>query len=163
MKKYDIVKLTKLDDKLLNLNLYLNTNGIVLESDNVSSKVLFLNDEILGDYAVVTVNNDFLEKENFVLTNEMLKICKEEEIRTKINNKKNRFNKLKFKENDTVQLVVDREEYAKYGIYKGDKGIVAIDYSIDNSILVDFFKLYEDENYCGECVSVRLQDLEKVK
>ena len=88
MKKYDIVKLTKLDDKLLNLNLYLNTNGIVLESDNVSSKVLFLNDEILGDYAVVTVNNDFLEKENFVLTNEMLKICKEEEIRTKINNKK---------------------------------------------------------------------------
>lgn len=65
MKTNDIVTLTNLKKEYKNKNLYLNVNGVVLKVlpyDNL--QVLFLNDRIVGDYAVVTVNKNDVKKLN---------------------------------------------------------------------------------------------------
>ena len=68
MKENDIVTLINLKQDYKNKNLYLNTNGIILKVLPYEKlQVLFLNDKIVGDYAVVVVNKTDVKKQDISL------------------------------------------------------------------------------------------------
>lgn len=58
---------------------------------------------------------------------------------------------------------MEDEKYSKFGIHKGERGVVAIDSADDGSILVDFTGVDENGNFYGDCVSVKLEDLKFVE
>jgi len=57
------------------------------------------------------------------------------------------------------RLIRDREEYSECGVYKGDIGCVAIDYAVQDYLLVDFLQVDEEGNERGDVISVRLEDI----
>ena len=165
MKKYDLVSLKNLKREYKSKHLYENANGIVLENLPAGKVlVLFLNDKIHGDYAVLEIPISDLKKENFKMPQKMIEIIeKSDKLKDEKVLKKNSFEKLKFNECDWVELIVEKEEYAKEGIHKGETGVVAIDYAIDNDILVDFSGIDENGEYYGECISVKIEDLRLIE
>lgn len=120
--------------------MYSGVHGVILKKlEQNQSLVLFFNDKILNDYAVVIVDNLDLEKENTQIPQELiLELQNSNKLNADNILKKKSFEILKFNEYDLVELIVEREEYAKCNIHKGEKGIVVIDYAVDNQILVDF-------------------------
>ena len=67
MKENDIVTLVNLKDKYKQHNLYNNSNGVILKTLAYNkSLVLFLNDKIVGDYAVVEIDNNDLKIEKII-------------------------------------------------------------------------------------------------
>ena len=50
------------------------------------------------------------------------------------------------KEMDNVEIIVEKEEYAKYGVHKGMQGWICDDRNIDNSWLVNFPQCGEKED-----------------
>lgn len=164
MKKNDIVILTTLKQEHIQKNLYENVNGIILKILPYNkSLVLFLNDNIFGDYAVLEVDNNCLKIEDIKLPTNFIDELKNS---NKLNEnnllKKQSFDELKFNEYDLVELLVEDEYYSKYGIHKGDTGIVAINYAIENSILVDFSGIDKNGNYYGECISAKIEHLKLI-
>lgn len=164
MKENDIVSLINYKSTYKSNNLYKGVNGIVLKLLGADkSLVLFLNDKIVGDYAVVEVDNKDLKKEYVELPMDFVK-----ELRNsnKLNEdnilKKQIFKNLEFKDCDLVELLVEDEKYAKDGIHKGERGVIAIDYAVEGYILVDFSGIDKNGNYYGDCISVKLEDLKKI-
>ena len=165
MKKNEIVILTKLKKEYSDKNLYQNVKGVVLKSQTYNkSLVFFLNDKIVGDYAVIEVFNSDVEKTDVELPKQIIAELKGS---NKLNNdnllKKQSFKKLEFNECDFVELIVEDEKYTKFGAHKGDTGVVAIDYATENSILVDFSGIDKNGNYYGDCISVDMKDLKLIK
>ena len=64
---------------------------------------------------------------------------------------------------DYVELLVEDKKYSQYGIHKGDRGYVMDDNAVDNFIEVDFSELDEQGNFYGDCISVKIEDLKKLK
>ena len=164
MKENDIVTLINLKKDYENKNLYLNANGVVLKVLPFEKlQVLFLNDLIIGDYAVVVVDNVDVKSQNAKLP---LNFVKELQTSNKLSveniTKKQKFEKLPFKECDKVELIVEDEKYSKFGLHKGAIGYVAIDYAVSNSILVDFSKTNDSEEIFDSCISVKLNDLKVI-
>ena len=58
-----------------------------------------------------------------------------------------------------VELLVDNEKYAEFDIHKGDIGTIIEDVAVQDYILVNFGRLDENNNYHGDCISVRLKDV----
>ena len=50
------------------------------------------------------------------------------------------------KEMDNVEIIVEKEEYTKYGVHKGMQGWICDDRNIDNSWLVNFPQCGEKED-----------------
>ena len=75
-----------------------------------------------------------------------------------LHNKTN-FNEIPFQECDQVELIVKKERYAKFGLQKGDIGIVASNKAKKNKILVDFGN--QTEQFDG-FVLVDFEDIKKV-
>lgn len=165
MNENDVVSLLNLKDKYKNSNLYKNVRGIILKKlPYGQSLVLFLNDKIVGDYAVIEVDNVDLKQENIELPSHIFKELKNADKLSKDKIlKKQTFDNSPFRECDEVELLVENQNYSKYGAHKGDKGVIAIDYVIDNSILVDFSRVDEQGNCYGDCISVKIDDLKKTK
>lgn len=165
MKENDIVTLINLKAKYRKNNLYLHTNGIVLKPlPYCQSLVLFLNDKIVGDYAVVTVDNEDLKKEDIKLPIDFINELKNTDKLKEANlDKKQSYKSMNLNECDLVELLVEKDIYSKYGIHKGDTGVVAIDYSVGDSILVDFSGIDKNGNYYGDCISVKIKDLKVLK
>lgn len=165
MKTNDIVTLINLKKEYKNKNLYLNVNGVVLKVlpyDNL--QVLFLNDRIVGDYAVVTVNKNDVKNLNAKLPlNVVEELKNSNKLTFETVEKKQKFKELIFNECDKVELLVEDEKYAKFGAHKGDIGNIAIDYAVSDSILVDFSGIDENGNYYGDCISVKIEDLKIIK
>ncbi len=61
------------------------------------------------------------------------------------------------KEYDCVELLVEKEQYAKHGIHKGMQGCICYDKSVANCVLVEF-SLY-GEGGCIATISVQEADL----
>ena len=165
MKENDIVTLKKTRVQYENSGLYQNVNGIVLKKLPYNKcLVLFLNDKIAGDWAVVEVDDCDLKKENVDLP---MAFIKELRNSNKLNDndiiKKCKFRSLEFKECDYVELLVEDEKYSKFGIHKGERGVIAIDSAVDNSILVDFSGVDANGNFYGDCIAVKLEDLKLVE
>lgn len=162
MKQYDIVTLTNLTAEYKKNNLYKNVKGVVIQIfpyDRIL--VLFFNDNIQGDYAVVNVNKYDLEKENIKISNEIL--SKFNNLNIEKITKKQEFKKIELKECDFVELIAENEKYSKYGIHKGDTGVIASDFAIKNFVLVDFSRVDKNGQYFGECIQVNICDLKKLQ
>ena len=165
MKINDIVALINLKKEYKSKNLYENVNGIVLKVLPYNNfLVLFLNNKIVGDYAVVEVHKADIKKENIDLPMDFIyELKKTNKLSEENLLKKQSFDKFIFNECDFVELLVEDEKYNKYGIHKGDVGVVAIDYAIDKSILVDFSGVDKNGNFSGDCIAVKTDDLKLIK
>ncbi len=165
MKENDIVTLINLRQDYKNKNLYLNTNGIILKVLPYEKlQVLFLNDKIVGDYAVVVVNKIDVKKQDISLPLDFINELKNSNKLSKENiNKKHNFENLEFKECDKVELITEDEKYLKFGLHKGAIGYIAIDYAISNSILVDFSEIDKHGEFNDNCISVNIKDLKVIK
>ena len=65
-------------------------------------------------------------------------------------------------EYDMVELLVEEERYAKFGIHKGDTGCVMDNKAVQNYIEVDFSGIDENGNFYGDCISVKIDDLKVI-
>ena len=157
MKKLDFVELIKLDKTYKVYNLYLNAKGFVIKSDETTSKILFFNEYNEGDYAFVEISNKDLQ-----LTKEQPPIQLKELIESNLQRftlKEKGFKPKTFKAYSQVELLVDNEKYAEFDVHKGDIGTIMEDVAVQDYILVDFGNLDENNNYHGDCISVRLKDV----
>ncbi len=59
---------------------------------------------------------------------------------------KNCFKPQKFLEYDLVELTVEREKYAKFGVHKGMQGVVMENYCIDSK----YYVIFTDEKMAGD-------------
>lgn len=161
MKKYDIVKLSNLIEEYKQNNLYLNAQGIVLECNNEKSKVLFLNEYNQGDYAYLEVKNNDIE----IISEDAPSIFKND-IQNNLKNftpKEKGFKKKEFEAYYQVELLIEDDKYSKFGVHKGDKGVIMEDYAVKDYVLVDFGRLDKNNNYYGDCISVKLKDVKILK
>ena len=123
-------------------------------------KLLFLNDKIIGDYAVVEIDNIDLKLEDVKLPIDFIQeLKKSDKLKEEKLYEKQEFKVLNLAECDVVELLVEDEKYSKFGIHKGDVGVVAIDYATNDSIWVDFSRVDKNGKYYGDCISVKIQDL----
>ena len=161
MKKLDLVKL-KNDKSYKNFGLVKNMHGIVVELQFDKADVLFFNPQNVGDYAIVNVKLLDLELEKEKLTAELEKelLSKLDDIIAKA---KNEIQPIKIKEYDMVELIVEEDKYAKFGIHKGDRGCVMDNNAVQNYIEVDFSGIDKDGNFYGDCISVKINDLKIIK
>lgn len=165
MKENDIVTLINLKQEYKKKNLYLNANGIILKILPYEKlQILFLNEKIIGDYAVTIVDKTDVKKQDFAIPLDFInKLKKFNKSKEKNIYNKQQFQILNFKECDKVELIVEDEKYTKYGLHKGAIGYVAMDYAVSNKVLVDFADLDENNEYYGETFSVDINDLKSVK
>ncbi len=165
MKQNDVVKLTNITQKYKSLNLYKNVSGIILKVlPNDKLLVLFVNEKNIGDYAVVEVVNQDLEKQDYSLPSDFLKNLEDSnKISSETFYKKESFEIHNLSEYDMVELLVEEEKYSSLGIHKGDTGIIASNKIIQNSVLVAFSGVDNDNNFFGDCISVKIKDLKKIK
>ena len=159
--KYNIVKLKNIKDEYKNLGLNKDSLGLLLNEKKSQCLIMFFNNVNQGDYLMLVMSETDLIITDMVLPNNLCVELEEyiENNADKIANKTN-FEVSPFNECDEVELVVDKEKYSKYGIHKGDRGIIASNKATKNKILVDFGK--ETEDFDG-FISVGFNDIKKVE
>lgn len=64
------------------------------------------------------------------------------------------------KEMDCVEVIVEKEEYAKEGVHKGMQGWICLDDNRNNTWLVNFPQ-YGDKNNIAE-ISIKDEDLKNI-
>jgi len=109
----------------------------------------------LGEYIITEI----YQKDLIVQKEEISK-----EIKQDINSKldqifkkaKKAFDIPKLKIYDKVKLLVEDEKYAKFGIHKGEIGVVVDDNAVQDFIEVDFLNF-------NDSISVNFNDLEPIK
>lgn len=161
MKKFDLV-LLKNENPYKKYNLEKNMHGIVLENYFDTLIVLFFNPKNQGDYITATISvSDVMvcnEKIPEKMINELssnLDIIKSKS--------KEKFEPLRIKAYDMVELLVEDIKYTKYGIHKGDRGCVMEDNAIQNYVEVDFSGIDENGEFYGDCISVKIDDLKVIQ
>lgn len=161
MKKLDLVKL-KNSEPYKSHNVIDDMHGIVVGVIHENAEVLFFNPHNVGDYTIVNVKTTDLD-----LDKEKLPIEIEKELLSKLDTvkskAKNILEPIVINEYDMVELLVEEERYAKFGIHKGDIGCVMDNNAVQNYIEVDFSGIDKDGNYYGDCISVRIDHLKVIK
>lgn len=161
MKTYDLVKLK--NEKLYKrYKLQENTHGIVLESNCNNPEVLFFNPNNQEEYIIVKTDIKDIIKENHNLPDKILEMLNSKLDYIK-RNAKGQFDPIKIKVYDMVELIVENEKYARYGVHKGYKGCVMEDCVVGNQIEVDFSRFDKSGKFYGDCISVNIDDLKLVK
>ncbi len=161
MKQFDFVKLTTINKNLEKFNLYPNTMGIVINTVDNFATVMFFNEHNQGDYACIKVDIKHLETSPEKPSSEIVDYFKNNILNFDL--KEKGFDKKIFNMFDNVELMVENDKYAKYGIHKGFKGVIMEDFAVKNYVLVDFGQLDENGHYFGDCISVNLKDLKILK
>ena len=153
MNKFDIVKLIN-DADYKNNGLENDMHGIILDVVFDKSKVLFFDKKNLGDSIIVKIKNQdlFLENEKFPEEYRQSLIEKANKITS------NKFEELKFKLYDRVELAVNDEKYISQGIFKGSQGCI-MEYASKNKVMVDFSGIDKNGNYYGDCILVDVNDI----
>ena len=161
MKKFDLV-LLKNENPYKQYNFEKNMHGIVLENYFDTLIVLFFNPKNQGDYITATISvSDVMvcnEKIPEKMINELssnLDIIKSKS--------KEKFEPLRIKAYDMVELLVEDIKYTKYGIHKGDRGCVMEDNTVQNYVEVDFSGIDENGEFYGDCISVKIDDLKVIQ
>ncbi len=159
MNKYDIITLKNLTDIYEQYNLYQGAKGIVANVGSEKSKILFLNEFDVGDYAYLEIQNEDIEifPKSSKTTQDFKQFMKKN--LNGFSPKEKGFNKKEVDAYDEVELLVEDDKYSKFGIHKGDTGIVVDDVMTKSHILVDFGKIDKNNNYSGDCISVNLNDI----
>lgn len=158
MKKLDIVKLID-DSGYGKFNLKNNMHGIVINVfKNENADVLFFNPQNDGDYAVIPIN-----VKDLVIEKETLPKNIQDEWQSKmgviLSKAKSIIEPIEINEYDMVELLVEDNKYAKYGVHKGCTGCVMDNHAVENYIEVDFSGIDDDGNFFGDCISVNIKDL----
>ncbi len=149
MQIYDDVKLNTELEELADRGIHKGCNGVVFEIMADTCFVLFLNKINQGDYAFYNVNKKYLEVCHFSYGKDIKDF---EKIRTTKDLTKDSFKPQKFLEYDLVELAVEKEEYAKEGVHKGDRGAVMEDYCIDSKYYVIFTEKGTGRDIADLCV-----------
>lgn len=161
MKNFDLVIL-KNDKPYRKNKLEKGMHGIVLGYEYDILDVLFFNPKNQGDFIVVKINICDVAKEKLELP-EKIKIELNSRLDSIIKNAKSSFEPLNVKEYDRVELIVESSKYTKYGIHKGDVGVVVDDNAVQNSVEVDFSGIDENGNFYGDSISVDVKDLRVIE
>lgn len=114
-----------------------------------------------GDYAFVDILNSDLKVTKEQPPKQLIDLIKSN-LETFILREKG-FKPRKFKAYEQVELLVENEMYAKYGVHKGDIGTIMEDVAVQDYMLVDFGRLDENNNYYGDCISVKIGDVKKIE
>ena len=161
MKKFDLI-LLKNENPYKQYNLEKNMHGIVLEKYFDTLIVLFFNPKNQGDYITatisvydVTVCNEKIPEKMINELSSNLDIVKSKS--------KEKFEPLRIKAYDMVELLVEDSKYTKYGIHKGDRGCVMENYAVQNYVEVDFSGIDENGEFYGDCISVKIEDLKVIQ
>lgn len=161
MKKFDLVRLINEKNYLKN-GLKKDVRGIVVCVNLSFVDVLFFNPENIGDYAIVKVDKSDIAEEK-----EKLPLYARQDLKSVLektgSKPKNVLTPLIIKEYDVVELVVEKEEYAKSGIHKEARGCVMDAKAVQDYVEVDFSGVDENGEYYGDCIAVKIQDLKVVK
>lgn len=161
MNKLDFVELKNINKRYEDYNLYLNAKGFVMENYERTLKVLFFNEFNEGDYAFVEIS-----KADLRLAEKQPSMQFVAYLKTNLQNfnpKEKGFKPRNFKAYQQVKLLIEDEKYSKFGVHKGDDGTIMEDVALQDYILVDFGRLDENNNYCGDCISVKLKDVKIVE
>ncbi|MFQ6723942.1 MAG: hypothetical protein ACLRFE_01225, partial [Clostridia bacterium] len=158
MKKNNIVKLINCKEEYKNKNLYEGIHGLVLSAKKDKVEVLFLNDNNIGEYIVAIADKEDLIIEKEQLPQNILDDL-DELMGNTISKEKKALSKNKFKKDDWVELIVEKDKYTKDGVHIGAQGPVLFDYMIKNEVLVDFTFVDEDGEVYGDCIAVHIDDI----
>lgn len=159
--KYKIVKIKNLKEEYKKIGLDNGSLGLLLNEKNSQCLIMFFNNVNQGDYLMLVMSKVDLTLTDMVLPSNICAELEEyiENNADKIASKTN-FEELPFKECDYVELIVEKEKYSKYGLQKGDRGIIASNKATKNKILVDFGNVTEE--FDG-FVSVDFEEVKKVE
>lgn len=140
-------ELEELDEK----GIHKGCTGLVLEIKADICFVYFRNRKNMGDYACANVDKKYLEfyrheQEENIPNWEQFKASGKFKTEFKVN---------PFIEFDWVEVLVEKEEYAKKGLHKGMQANVLFDYAVDNMLPVMFS---DAEGYDVE-TSVNIEDI----
>lgn len=161
MKNFDLILLQN-EKPYTNFGLQKGIHGVILNINFDILDVLFFNPKNQGDYIIVKINlNDVVIEKEKLSKNLINKL--NEEIKNKKLKSKLKFESLKVKAYDMVELLVENAKYAKYGIHKGDKGCVMDDNAVQNYVEVDFSGIDKNGNIYGDCISVNVDDLKVIE
>lgn len=157
---YKVVKLKDYKTKYKNQGLTQNNVGILLSQKEEYFQVLFFNARNEGDYLVSLVDKndvEYIEEDlQESITVEFDRYVKNN--LEKIQNKQN-FIMNPFNECDFVELIVEKEQYKKLGLKKGDRGVIALNKATKDKVLVEFD--IETDKTDG-FVLVNFEDVKKV-
>jgi len=161
MKNLDLIQLV--DDKAYKKNnLEKNMHGVIVEAEDIFSKVLFFNPQNLGEYIILQLKNS-----DFIVCKEQIPNDIKEELILNLDNliskANDKFDEIKIKDYDLVELIVEDDKYTKFGVHKGDLGCVMDCKAIQNYIEVDFSYINEKGEFCGDCIAVKIDDVKIVK
>ncbi len=161
MKNFDLILLQN-EKPYTNFGLQKGIHGVILNINFDILDVLFFNPKNQGDYIIVKINvNDMVIEKEKLSKNLINKL--NEEIKNKKLKSKLKFESLKVKAYDMVELLVENAKYTKYGIHKGDKGCVMDDNAVQNYVEVDFSGIDKNGNFYGDCISVNVDDLKVIE
>ena len=154
MKQFDVIRLVNEQPYLKN-NLRKDDSGVVLKIEKSNCIVRFVNESNKFDYAVVKVNKSDVILDGYKLPQSI----KEDYVENleKLLNDKDRLNRVPMEDYDEVEVIVEKEEYAKAGVHKGEIGYVMDFKAVDNHLLVDF--PYLPEEYWDDALCVDYRDL----
>ncbi len=161
MKKFDLV-LLKNENPYKQYNLEKNMRGIVLKNYFDTLIVLFFNPKNQGDYITATISVSDVTVCNEKIPEKMINELSSnlDIIKSK---SKEKFEPLRIKAYDMVELLVEDIKYTKYGIHKGDRGCVMEDNAVQNYVEVDFSGIDENGEFYGDCISVKIDDLKVIQ
>lgn len=160
MKKYDVVELVNGQD-YLDKNLQKGMTGIVMNLDFEFADVMFFNPQNVGEFALIKVKLKDLKQENYNLPTEIITEISQK-TETLMRKAKDKINPILIKEYDLVELLVEDEKYARFGIHKGDTGCVMENNAVQGFIEVDFSGIDENGNFFGDCISVKIEDVKVI-
>lgn len=124
--------------------------GVVVAANN-GLTVLFVNESNIGDYAIRSVDESDLEITNEVVPNEYL--YEIEKMMTDSNRASHTSLKsAKFKEYDEVEVIVEKDIYAKEGVYKGMQGTIIEKYAMQSKWYVIFTDMQTGCDIADICI-----------
>lgn len=155
LKIYDDIKLNTELTELAEKGIHNGCSGIILDIKADVCFVRFRNFKNYGDYACVNVNKKYLDfdchvDKKYIPNWERFKASKKF---------KREFNVNPFNEFDWVEILVEKEEYAKEGLHKGMKANVLFNYAVDDMLPVMFSG---EDGYDVE-VSVNIKDMKSAE
>lgn len=151
MKIYDNVILNCELEEFAAKGIHKGCTGIILGIEAYNCFVCFRNTKNYGDYACVNVNIKYLD---FWMEEEKRNIPEWERFKAK-RKLKTEFKVCPFNEADWVEVLAEKEEYAKRGLHKGMFANVLFDYAVHDMLPVMF---PDDDGYDVE-VSVHIDDI----
>ncbi len=159
MDKYKVVRLKNSPLILRKKGIYNNCYGIIIDGfDNKEPLVMFLNLKNYGEYVCDFVDRSCLEEIQSLpdeLQNEMKDFVKSMQF-----DKAKGFTNSKIKEYDLVELIVEKDCYAKHGVHKGMVGAVMSDHAIEGKWFIIFSEKGTGKDIAG--IPVHAKDL-KIK